>query len=142
MTHVNFKSGQTRQSQSSSSKPYYYVTGLVNWHLTPRPNMWRPPTDVYETEEKIIIRVEVAGMHDGEFSISFDQGVLLISGLRQEIAEKRAFHQMEINYGEFLTEVEIPVPIDLEKIEAIYQDGFLKVTLPKALPKQIKINQE
>ncbi len=81
-------------------------------------------------------------MHDGEFSVSFDQGILFISGQRQEITEKRAFHQMEINYGEFLTEVEIPVPIDMEKIEAVYQDGFLKVSLPKAQPKQIKINQE
>ncbi len=142
MTHVIFKSGPTRQSPSGSSKPYYYVTGIVNWHLPPRPNLWRPPTDVYETEDKVIIRVEVAGMHDGEFSISFDQGVLLISGQRQEIAEKRAFHQMEINYGEFITEIEIPVPIDIDKIEAIYQDGFLKVSLPKAQPKKIKINQE
>ncbi len=142
MTHVIFKSGQSRQSQSSSSKPYYYVTGIVNWHLPPRPNLWRPPTDVYETEDRIIIRVEVTGMHDGEFSVSFDPGILFISGQRQEITEKRAFHQMEINYGEFLTEVEIPVPIDMEKIEAVYQDGFLKVSLPKAQPKQIKINQE
>jgi len=142
MTHVNFKSGQSRQTQSSSTKPYYYVTGIVNWHLAPRPNLWRPPTDVYETEDRVIIRVEVAGMHDGEFSVSFDQGIILISGVRQEIAEKRAFHQMEINFGEFMTEVEIPVPINIEGIEAVYQDGFLKVSLPKAHPKQIKINQE
>ena len=142
MTHVNFKSGQSLQTQSGSNKPYYYVTGIVNWHLTPRPNLWRPPTDVYETEERVIIKVEVAGMHDGEFSVNFDQGIILISGVRQEIAEKRAFHQMEINFGEFMTEVEVPVPIDIEGIEAVYQDGFLKVSLPKAHPKQIKINQE
>jgi HSP20 family protein len=114
----------------------------VNWHLTPHPNLWRPPTDVFETEDRIVVRVEIGGMHEGEFVVNFDQGILFISGLRPEVPEKRAFHQMEIHFGEFLTEVEIPVPIDIEKIEAIYQDGFLRVNLPKALPRQIKITQE
>jgi HSP20 family protein len=142
MSNVNFKTGQARQAQSSTGKSYYYVTGIVNWHLTPHPNVWRPPTDVFETEDKIIVRIEIAGMHDGEFLVNYDQGFLMISGTRTEIAEKRAFHEMEIHFGEFLTEVDIPVPVDLEKIEAVYQDGFLRVSLPKALPKQIKINQE
>jgi len=142
MSNVNFKAGQTRQSQSSSGKPFYYVTGIVNWNLTPRPNVWRPPTDVFETEDRIIVRVEIAGMHDGEFSVNFDQGILMISGSRPEVSEKKTFYQMEIHFGEFLAEVDIPTPIALDRIEAAYQDGFLRITLPKALPKQIKINQE
>jgi len=142
MSNVNFKTGQSRQTQNSSNKPFYYVSGIVNWHLTPHPNVWRPPTDVYETEDRIIVRVEIPGMHDGEFTVNFDQGILTISGSRPENAERRAFHQMEIHFGEFLVEVDIPVPVDLEKIDAIYQDGFLRVSFPKAHPKQIKINQE
>ena len=142
MSNVYFKTGQTRQAQNNPGKPYYYISGIVNWHLTPRPNVWRPPTDVYETEDRIIVRVEVAGMHDGEFTVNFDQGILIISGTRPEMSEKKTFHQMEIHFGEFLSEIEIPVPVDLERIEAAYQDGFLRISLPKALPKQIKINQE
>ncbi len=142
MTNVNIKSGQSRQTPNNSSKSYHYVSELVQWHLSPRPNFYRPPTDVYETEDKMVVRVEIAGMHEGEFSVNFDQGLLQISGARAEVAEKRAFQQMEIHFGEFLTEVEILIPINVEKIEAVYQDGFLRVSLPKAQPKQIKITQE
>jgi HSP20 family protein len=142
MTNVNIRSGPGRQNQNNPGKPYYYVSDLVQWHLTPHPNLWRPPTDMFETEDKIVVRVEIAGMHEGDFSVNFDQGILQISGIRPEVSEKRAFHQMEIHFGEFLTEVEILIPIDLEKIDAVYQDGFLRVGLPKTLPKQIKITQD
>jgi HSP20 family protein len=143
MTNVNIKSGPARQNQNNpTGKPYYYISDLVHLHLTLHPNLWRPPTDVFETEDKIVVRVEIAGMHESDFSVNFDQGILQITGLRPEAPEKRAFHQMEIHFGEFLTEVEILIPIDLEKIDAVYQDGFLRVGLPKALPKQIKITQE
>ena len=105
-------------------------------------SIWRPPTDVYETDDKIVVRVEIAGMQSDDLLVNFDQGTLTIKGSRAEVPERRAFHQMEIHFGEFLTEVDIPIPIDLTKIEAAYQDGFLRVTLPKAVPKHIAINQE
>jgi HSP20 family protein len=143
MGSVNLKPGQSKQNQASSGKPvHYYVSGIVNWHMSPRPNVWRPPTDVYETEEKIIVRVEIAGMHGEQISVSFENGILSISGSRYEAPEKRAFHQMEIYFGEFFTEIEIPVVIDIENIDANYQDGFLRVNLPKASPKQIKIKPD
>jgi HSP20 family protein len=142
MTNVNIKSGQSHQSPNNSNKSYQYVSELVQWHLSPRPNFYRPPTDVFETEDKIVVRVEIAGMHEGEFSVNFNKGLLQISGARPEIPEKRAFHQMEIHFGEFLSEFEILTSINVDQIEAVYQDGFLRVSLPKALPKQIKITQE
>ncbi len=88
------------------------------------------------------MRVEIAGMHEGDFTISIDQNVLSISGLRPDTAERRAFHQMEIPFGEFSTVVEISSPIDIDNVQAEYRDGFLLVTLPKAKPKEIKINKE
>lgn len=120
----------------------YFVSSIVNWHPAPLSSIWRPPTDVYETEDKIVVRVEIAGMQSDDLLVNFDQGTLTIKGSRAEVPERRAFHQMEIHFGEFLTEVDIPIPIDLTKIEAAYQDGFLRVTLPKAVPKHIAINQE
>ncbi len=140
MITVNLKPGQIRQG--GAGKPVYFVSSIVNWHPAPLSSIWRPPTDVYETEDKVIVRVEIAGMSSEDLVVNFEHGQLTIQGSRSEVAEKRAFHQMEIHFGEFLTEVEIPIPIDLAKIEAAYQDGFLRVTLPKAVPKHIKINQE
>jgi HSP20 family protein len=68
-----------------------------------------------------------------------EQNHLVISGIRQDTPETRAFHRMEIHFGEFSTEIEIPSPIDVEKVTAEYQQGFLRVTLPKAQPRQLII---
>ena len=49
-----------------------------------RPRTWRPPTDVYETDDAVIVKLEVAGMNPDDFKISFDDRVLTISGSRQD----------------------------------------------------------
>jgi HSP20 family protein len=141
MIVVNLKPAGYK-SQLSQDRATYYVSGLANWHITGKPNVWHPPTDVYETEEKIVVRVEIAGMHEGEVSVNFDHHILSINGTRPEVPEKRAFHQMEIFFGEFSSDIEIPVPIDTAQIQAEYLDGFLRVFLPKATPKKIQIKED
>ncbi|MDD5371123.1 MAG: Hsp20/alpha crystallin family protein [Anaerolineaceae bacterium] len=113
--------------------------GIVNWRLSILPTYWRPPTDVYETEDKYIVRVEIPGMRDGEFSVSVENRILTIRGTRPDSTERRAFHQMEIRFGEFSTEVELPTNADANQILAEYEDGFLRVFLPKATPRVIPI---
>jgi HSP20 family protein len=142
MIVVNLKPVGYKPNQLSQDRAAYYVSGLVNWHITGKPNVWHPPTDVYETDEKIVVRVEIAGMREGEVSVNFDHHILSINGVRPEVPEKRAFHQMEIFFGEFNSDIEIPVPIDSPHIQAEYQDGFLLVFLPKASPKKIQIKED
>jgi HSP20 family molecular chaperone IbpA len=64
---------------------------------------------------------------------------LSITGARSESSERRAYHQMEIPFGEFAVELEAPFVVDENRIEAYYQDGFLKVLLPRERSHQIKI---
>jgi HSP20 family protein len=135
--NVELKPGQRKNPQIPDNNEYM----IVNWRVNSRPRAWRPPTDVYEHEDKFVVRVEIAGMNENDFSISLDQNVLTIRGVRADIPERRAYHQMEINFGEFATAVEILSPIDTERVRAEYQNGFLWVILPKAQPKQIKINE-
>lgn len=104
-----------------------------------RTHMWRPPTDVYETEDAIVVRVEVAGMDEAEFTIILDERYLLIRGVRAESAERRAYHQMEIRFGEFATEIELPYTVVADQVEAVYKMGFLRVVLPKARPQKVRI---
>lgn len=104
-----------------------------------RHHTWRPLTDVFETDEALVIRVEVAGMRDSEFTISIANRSLLIHGSRPDIAERRAYHQMEIPFGDFNSEIQLPFPVIVDEVEAVYGDGFLRVTLPKAKPQQIKV---
>jgi HSP20 family protein len=118
------------------------VTDTSRWRIISRPHAWRPPTDVYETDEAIIIRVEVAGMRESDFTISLVERSLTIRGVRQDTSERRAYHQMEIAFGEFTTEIELPYAIISDDVQAIYQDGFLRVKLPLAKPKRIKVEGE
>jgi HSP20 family protein len=101
---------------------------------------WRPPTDVYESDDHIIIKVEIAGMVQENFEITYYKNILSISGCRtDENSAKKSFHQLEIGYGEFLSTIEINLPIQVEQAEALYKNGFLILKLPKSKPKSIKI---
>ena len=90
--------------------PYSTPEG-IHWRIAMRPHLWRPPTDMYETEEAIVIRVEIAGMREQDFNVALEDRTLTIRGIRSDTSERRAFHQMEIPFGEFSTEVELPAPI-------------------------------
>jgi HSP20 family protein len=107
-----------------------------------RPHAWRPPTDVYETDETLVVRVEIAGMEEKDFTISLTDRLLTIRGVRQEAPERRAYYQMEIFFGEFISEVELPCAVQPEKVSAEYQSGFLRLELPKEQPLRIRISEE
>lgn len=111
----------------------------VGWQVTT--SLWSPPTDVYETESEFIVRVEAAGMRETEFEVVYDNGVLIVRGIRLETPERRAYHQMEIRFGKFSTVIAVPGSIDLEKAVAEYQDGFLLVRMPKARNTDVKIEE-
>ncbi len=98
------------------------------------PSAWRPPTDVYETEEAVVIKVEVAGMSADDFEVSFAERILQIRGNRLDKKRKLSYHCLEVQYGEFLSEVYLPGKYNEDKIEAQYENGFLTITLPKAPP--------
>ena len=100
---------------------------------------WNPPTDVFETEENFIVRVEIAGMKDADFDVAIENQILMISGNRSEPNERRAYRQMEIRFGKFEIAVEISVPVEIERAVAEYKDGFLVVQLPKVSPKHIEV---
>jgi HSP20 family protein len=134
---VHMKMVEMKKIQSPSGiiteSASFLIARMVDWKLTTRSNSWRPPTDIFDTADKIIVRVEIPGMNDAGFNIIIDQSILVISGTRLDACGKRAFHQMEIHFGDFSTEVDINHPIILDEVSAEYKDGFLLVILPKAL---------
>lgn len=123
-----------RKSVSAIAETRREILHSVSWHV--RSSVWSPPTDVYETEEKYVIKVEIAGMRDDDFEVAFENAVLMIAGYRSDLNERRAYHQMEIRFGRFEIAVEIPVSVDMEKATAEYRDGFLTIVLPKSNAKQ------
>lgn len=113
----------------------------ITWTVSHQAKVWRPPTDVYETDDAIVVRVEIAGMKEEDFHIQLSRRTLTISGRRDDHASgsKLAYQQMEIMYGDFQTEVYLPWTIEAEDVEATYQDGFLVVVLPKPKKRRVRV---
>jgi len=105
------------------------VLQAVGWQV--RTTVWSPPTDVYETEDEFVIRMEVAGMRESDFEVTYEDRLIVIKGNRPDIQERRAYHQMEIRFGKFSTAVGLPIPVDVDAARAEYQDGLLTIILPK-----------
>lgn len=104
-----------------------------------QPGVWHPPTDVYETDEDITIKVELAGVDEDDFAIQLDGRVLTISGQREDPRTKLAFQQMEISYGAFHSAVYLPHEVDPGNARAHYENGFLYIQLPKAQVRKVPI---
>ena len=118
---------------------YQDVFGSARWVVAHHTHAWRPPTDVFETADTVVVRIEVPGVRESDFSVSLADQVLVITGSRQDPSPKVAYHQMEVRYGEFRVEVYLQWVIDDSGIQAVYDNGFLQVILPKAHKRQIHI---
>jgi len=126
-------------SKDNQTKLSFSGRHAIGWQVSIHSYAWSPPTDVYETDAGFIVRLEVAGMRQSDFSIDVEDNFLIISGVRSEPPERRTFHQMEIRFGEFSTAIEIPAGADVSKAQADYEDGFLNVVMPKIKPTTINI---
>jgi HSP20 family protein len=101
-----------------------------------RGDRWRPDVDVFETEQSVLVRVEIAGVRREDLHVGVDGQVLRINGVRRAPEGPNAvrLHQMEIATGPFERRVRIPVAFDRDGVTAHLSDGFLTVTLPRRLP--------
>lgn len=102
-------------------------------------NVWTPPTDVYETETNLIVKVEVAGMREDDFEVAVEDYILSIRGNRPGQNERRAYYQMEIRHGKFEIAIGLPTGINLEEAVAEYKEGFLTIVFPKIQAKHIEV---
>lgn len=128
-----------RRSEITLTEKRREILHAVSWQVMT--SMWSPPTDVYETENEYVVRVEVAGMREADFEVVFEDGHLFVNGSRPDVPERRAYYQMEIRYGKFSTVISIPGPVDIEQSVAEYKNGFLAVVLPKLKSTNVKIEE-
>ena len=93
---------------------------------------WVPNTDVYVTDDGLVIKVELAGMRREDLELTIEGNRLRISGQRSDgcRAPKCKFLVMEINYGHFESVIELPPGYDLTQAKAAYQNGFLRIDVP------------
>ena len=133
---------EVQRMQTRMDRLFNDVMPTIRWLSSGRQKAWRPPTDVYETEENVIVKAEVAGMSEEDFTISLSNRSLQISGVRRDPDCKLAYQQLEIPYGHFYTDVFLPYPVPSAEIHATYESGFLTVVLPKAQIHQVHISDK
>lgn len=92
-----------------------------------------PAVDVVEMEKNYEIHVSVPGMKKSDFNLDLADGRLTISGERkiEEKSEGKNYHSIETHYGSFSRSFYLPEDVKTEGIAASYEDGLLKISLPK-----------
>jgi HSP20 family protein len=95
---------------------------------------WTPLVDIAEDDKEYVINVELPGMKKEEVKVSVEDRVLSISGERKSEKEEKGkkYHRSEQTYGAFMRSFALPESASGEKLSADYQDGILKVHIPKA----------
>ena len=106
---------------------------------------WSPALDLYESGDHFVAVVELPGMRKEDIEISLHDGTLTISGERKGASNNNGetAQRTERYVGTFRRSISLPTRVDANKVSATYQDGILKVTLPKAeeaKPKQIQVS--
>ena len=105
---------------------------------------WSPAFDLYESGDHFVAVAELPGMRKEDIDISLHDGALTISGERKRVSNNGETAQRTERYiGAFRRSIALPTRVDPNKVSATYQDGILKVTLPKAeeaKPKQIQVS--
>jgi len=122
------------------------VRPRVEWGRVGAPEQpLRLPVDVYTTPEEIVVSASLPGLLPEEVDISIEGDTLTIRGeLRSPLSNVEYLFQ-ERPYGYFSRSLTLNVPVDVEKAEAVFENGVLTLTLPKVeevKPKSIKVKKK
>jgi HSP20 family protein len=92
-----------------------------------------PPTDVYSTDKKVVITIELPGIPENEVAIDTDGETLLVRGRRSFTGSREGldYFRLERTYGEFDCQVQLPARSKPERRTASWDDGVLTVIVPR-----------
>jgi HSP20 family protein len=106
---------------------------------------WSPAVDMFEKDDKVVIKAELPGLDKKDISLDLKNGVLTLKGERKhenEVKEEN-YYRREMSCGKFIRSFTLPGDVDADKIKAEFQNGLLTVEVPKPeehKPKQIQVN--
>lgn len=103
-----------------------------------------PLLNVSEDKDNLYVRAELPGINPKDIEISVEGDTLTLRGERKsaEVGENVSYHRREREFGRFRRSLTLPTRIDADKVEAVFKNGILQITLPKAeevRPKQITV---
>ncbi len=94
---------------------------------------WAPSVDIYENKDQIVLEAELPGMNQEDFDLSIENNVITLRGERkfEKTEESDNYHRVERSYGSFTRSFTLPQTVSAESATAEYNNGVLRVTLPK-----------
>ena len=106
--------------------------------------VWMPLTDIVEDKDKYILSLDLPGIKKEDVKIAFTNGQLTISGERKQENETKdaKYHRIERSYGAYYRSFTLPEKIKESEISAEFENGMLKIEVPKSeevKPKEIEI---
>lgn len=111
--------------------------------------MRTPDTDVVESENEIKVVAELPGMSAEQIDVSLENNILTISGEKEETrerqGEKAQYHLSERRWGRFSRAFVLPREVESDRIEAVFKDGVLTLSIPKserAKPRRIEVSSQ
>lgn len=107
-------------------------------------DVWTPSTDMSEDENEYIIKMDIPGMTKDDIEVNFEDNRIIIRGERseEEEEEKKDYIRKERYDGSFYRSFTIPKTVEEDQIKAKFEEGVLKINLPKAevsKPKEVKV---
>ncbi|APV44005.1 HSP20 family protein [Dehalogenimonas formicexedens] len=127
-------------------KEFDDIFGRSFWPITGgdggRAEEMMPKMDIFEKEDKYVVKAEVPGIKAEDIDISITGDLLTLKGEKKDESEthEEDFYRRELSYGSFVRSIRLPSSIDVDKISASCDDGILEISLPKAgavTPKKI-----
>lgn len=118
------------------------TTPSLSWQRSPKEEVSRLPVDVYRTAEEIVVVASLPGLLPEEVNITIEGDTLTIRGELRPPMENVEYLFQERPYGTFARSLVLNVPVELDRAEAVFENGVLILTLPKTeevKPKSIHI---
>lgn len=121
---TRFRPTQTSTQEASRDDEDWLVPG--RWAFV--------AADVIDEDDRLVVRVEAPGMRREDFQISVDGQVLSVRGEKrlERCASGARYRLLQCAYGSFRRDIELPVTVKADKTQASYQQGVLRIELPKA----------
>ena len=121
----------------------HFQDAINRFMSEPNVRPWTPPVDILETENELLLRMDVPEIQLKDVDIRLENDTLTVKGERKfEQPQGKGYHRIERSYGTFARSFTLPNTVDIEKVRADYKNGVLTITLPKkdvAKPRTIRV---
>lgn len=128
------------QQQANQPQPTGQQPNNQTWEESEEEFPGTLAVDVYETEEKLVVKARTAGVNKEDLDVSISDGILTISGTLSsgDDSEVTNWHIQECYWGEFSRTLALPVPVKEDEVEAVLKDGVLTISFGKVKQEQAK----